>query len=197
MTFKEYLTSLGIEVATADKIVSGMPTNKFFLTSEENAETRLAKAKDQKDQLETDLANANKLVADLQKSVKDNEDASTKITQYQQEAEAAKTKQQEIEKTYAVKDALREAGATDVDYMIYKLGEVDLDKDGKVKDLDSKIKSLQESNPTWFPKNSEDQGADGKSGKGGYKPLDNGLPGGKEGTEEEAAQATFEAALGL
>lgn len=173
MTFEEYLKSLQLTEDQVKSIVDGMPANKLYITSEENADTRMAKLKEQKEQFETDLTNANKLVADLQKSVKDNEDATAKITQYQQEAADAKAAQAEIEKTYAIKDALRDAGAKDIDYMMFKLGTVETDAKGQIKDLDSKVKDLQKTLPDYFT--AKDDGD--KNSSGGYKPLDNRLDG--------------------
>ena len=192
MTFKEYLISLGIAEDKATEIVNGMPEKKLYITSEDNLEPRFNKLKEQKEQQDAELANANKLVADLQKSVKDNEDATAKITQYQQEATEAKAKQAEIEKTYAIKDALRTVGATDIEYMMFKLGDVELDDKGAIKDLESKVKSLQESNPDWF-KAAEAP----KEGQAGYKPIDTKLPEGNNPAPEAAAQAAFEAAVGI
>ncbi|MDT2818669.1 phage scaffolding protein [Vagococcus lutrae] len=192
MTFKEYLTGLGFSEEQVNSIVDGMPENKFYIANEENLDTRLAKLKEQKEQTDTELANANKLVQDLQKAVKDNEDATAKITQYQQEAAEAKAKQAEIEKTYALKDALREAGATDIEYMMFKLGDVELDENGAIKDLESKVKGLQESNPDWF-KAAEAP----KEGQAGYKPIDTKLEGGAAPTPEATALAAFEAAVGV
>lgn len=192
MTLKEYLISQGIAEDKANEIVEGMPEQKLYIASEENLDTRLAKLKEQKEQTDAELANANKLVTDLQKSVKDNEDATAKITQYQQEAAEAKAKQAEIEKTYAIKDALRTAGATDIEYMMFKLGDVELDDNGAIKDVDSKIKSLKEASPDWF-KTAEAP----KEGQAGYKPIDTKLEDGQVPAPEAAAQAAFEAAVGI
>lgn len=192
MTFKEYLTGLGLSEEQVNSIVDGMPENKFYITNEENLDTRLSKLKEQKEQTDAELANANKLVQDLQKAVKDNEDATAKITQYQQEAAEAKAKQAEIEKTYAVKDALRTAGATDIEYMMFKLGDVELDDNGAIKDLENKVKGLQEANPDWF-KAAEAP----KEGQAGYKPIDTKLEGGSVPNAEANAIAAFEAAVGI
>lgn len=192
MTFKEYLTGLGLSEEQVNSIVDGMPGNKFYITNEENLDTRLSKLKEQKEQTDAELANANKLVQDLQKAVKDNEDATAKITQYQQEAAEAKAKQAEIEKTYAVKDALRTAGATDIEYMMFKLGDVELDDNGAIKDLENKVKGLQEANPDWF-KAAEAP----KEGQAGYKPIDTKLEGGSAPNAEANALAAFEAAVGI
>ena len=174
--FKEYLISIGVAEEQATKVVSGMPAQKFYLASEEHLDDRYAKLKEQKDQMDADITAKDKLVADLQKTVSDNADAVTKIDEYKTAADAAQAKQSEIEKTYAVKSALTESGAKDVDYAIFKLGGVEkleLNKDGSIKGLENQVKSLKESSPDLFQ---ADSGADPKAG---YKPLDNKLEDGK------------------
>lgn len=193
MDFKEYLSSLGIEEKTVNSIVDGMPKNNLYIASEDNLDTRFSKIKEQKEQLESDLNTANNLVSELQKTVKNNEGATSKIEQYQKEAEEAKAARAETEKTYAIKDALREAGATDVEYMMFKLGDIEMADDGTVKDLDNKIKGLQESNADWFK--SSGNKPDGSDG--GYKPIDSKLEDGNPADPETAAQAAFEAAVGI
>ena len=67
------------------------------------------------------------------------------------------------------------------------------DKDGNVIDLDNKVKSLQEANPTFF------KSADPAPGQpNGYKVIDNKLQGGSgDPNPEQAATEAFEKALGL
>ena len=60
-------------------------------------------------------------------------------------------------KTSAVKEALTKEGAKDIDYLMFKLGDVELNKDGTIKDLDNKIKSLQESTPDMFESKEDDK----------------------------------------
>lgn len=196
MTFKEYLISMGIEEATAAKIEAGLPEQKLYLSQNENIDSRYSKAKDQRDQFEADLKSANELISQLQKTNKDNEDLQAQVSTYKKQAEEAESKQAAIIKEYAIKDALRDAGAKDVDYMMFKLGEVEVDKEGNIKDLDNKVKALKESTPDFFA--AADNGGGDKGGNAGYKPLDNSLEGGNGGTDPSTeAQATFEAALGL
>ena len=99
----------------------------------------------------------------------------------------------EEQKQYAIKEALNKEGVKDIDYMLYKLGEVETDKEGNIVDLDNKIKALKESNPTFFGTN--DKPADGTPT--GYQVVDNGLDEGKPSDPEATATADFEAALGL
>lgn len=178
--FKEYLISIGVAEEQATKVVSGMPAQKFYLASEEHLDDRYAKLKEQKDQMDADITAKDKLVADLQKTVSDNADAVTKIDEYKTAADAAQAKQSEIEKTYAVKSALTESGAKDIDYAIFKLGGVEkleLNKDGSVKGLDNQVKSLKEASPDLFQAGQQDD-----KNKNGYKTMDNKLDGDDKNT---------------
>ena len=42
------------------------------------------------------------------------------------------------------------AKGTDVDYLMFKLGDLEVDDEGNVKDLENKIKDLKASLPTFF-----------------------------------------------
>jgi len=130
-----------------------------------------------------DLKAANKLVTDLKKSNKDAEELQTKINDYEAQVKKLEAERVDERKTFTLKEALKEAGANDVDYMIYKLGDVEVDKEGNVIELENKIKSLKESNPSHFEVNdaatqTNDKGSDKKTN--GYQVLDNGLENGKQ-----------------
>lgn len=192
MTFKEYLISTGLTEEQATKVEQGMPEQNLYIANEENLDTRYSKLKEQKEQLESDLTTANKLVDDLKKSNKDTEDLQTKIDEYKTEMDQLKSDRAEEQKQYAVKEALTKEGVKDIDYMLYKLGEVETDKEGNIVDLDNKVKALKESNPSFF--GSDDKPANEPAG---YQVVDNGLDEGKPSDPEATATADFEAALGL
>lgn len=140
-----------------------------------------------------DLKTANATLTTLQKDNKDVETLQTEIANYKTKVEKLEIERTDERKTYAIKEALTKEGVSDVDYMMYKMGDVEVDKDGNVSDLDSKIKSLKESNPTFFGSQEEPQDKDNK----GYEPIDNKLDTGKQTNPEETATADFEAALGI
>jgi len=140
-----------------------------------------------------ELKEANKTIDGLKKANTDNEELQKSIDDYKAKAEQAQAELAQTKKDTAIESALREAGVTDVDYMRFKLGEVEVDKDGNIVDLDNKVKSLKESNPTFF--GTDDKPADGTPA--GYQTLDNGLENGKPSDPEATATADFEAALGL
>lgn len=193
MNFKEYLISVGLTEEQATKVEQDMPANKFYLATEENLDTRYTKLKEQKEQLENDLATANKLVGDLKKTNKDAEELQNKITEYEQQVQQLETERAEERKTYALKEALTKEGVSDVEYMLYKLGEVEVDKDGNIVDLDNKVKALKETNPTFFASEAKNN----EPGAPGYQVVDNKLDNGQPSDPVATASAEFEKSLGL
>ncbi|WP_334115996.1 phage scaffolding protein [Streptococcus parasuis] len=182
MTFKEYLISTGLTDEQATKVEQGMPAQKLYLASEENLDTRYTKLKEQKEQLENDLNAANKLVGDLKKTNKDAEELQQKITDYETKVQQLETERAEERKTYAIKEALQKEGVSDVEYMMFKLGELEVDKDGNVVDLDNKVKALKETNPAFF--STQDNGVLTDKQAPGYQVVDNKLDNGRN-TEPE------------
>lgn len=183
MDFKELLTKQGIDDEKAAAIIEAMQAKKIFTTTEENIEERFNKMKSQRDSAREELDAANALVDDLKKATDGNADAQKQIEEYKDTAEQLQGKLTSLEKTSAVKEALTKAGATDIDYALFKLGGVDsLElKDGKVVDLDNKVKELQEAMPTYFKgADDQDKGKNDDPGKGGFKVLDNKLKGGAD-----------------
>lgn len=132
-----------------------------------------------------DLKVANKLVDDLKKDNKDVEDLQEKIDDYEKEVEGLKEERVKEKTNYTLRERLKEAGAKDVDYMIYKLGEVELDKEGNIIELDNKIKSLVEENKDHFEVKEDKSDKDDDKNKGpGYEVIDNKLEDGDESTKE-------------
>lgn len=144
-----------------------------------------------------DLKAANKLVKDLKKENKDVEKLQDKIDSYEEEVETINAERLEERKTFTLKEKLKESGAKDVDYMLYKMGEVEADEDGNVEDLDNKIKELQEAHTGMFEveEGQEDTppGVDDK----GFTVFDNGLDDGQEPDPIQQAASEFEQSLGL
>lgn len=87
MDFKEYLQSKGLDVATAENIINGMAEHKLYITNEENAGTRLSKAKEKNKQYEEDLKNASTLIEQLKKDNVSAEDMKAKLTDYERQIE--------------------------------------------------------------------------------------------------------------
>lgn len=153
MNFKEYLTSKGVTEEQATQIVSGMPDEKFHLTSEEKLDDRYGKLKTQKEQLEEDLQNANQLVEDLKKSNKTNEDLQSQIDDYKNQLETVNAQRLDDQKNSAIELALTQSGALDnkAAKALLDLDKLELSDDG-LKGLDEQINSLKESKGFLFQK---------------------------------------------
>lgn len=178
MNFKELLIAQGITEDQASKIIEAMPANKLYIASEENLDIRFNKAKTDLEQAKADLGAANKLVDDLKKTNVDAEALQKKVTEYEDNLKKIEGERAQERKSYAIKEALSKTGASDMEYLMFKLGDVEVDKDGNIKDLDNKIKSLKEAHPTFFPAPPADPAKD--QTKGGYKPIDSKLPKGAD-----------------
>ena len=142
-----------------------------------------------------DLKTANDTINTLQQENKDVETLQTTINEYKDQITTLEAERADERKTYAVKEALQSAGVSDVEYMMFKLGEVEVDEEGNIKDLENKVKELQEANPTFFA--TKDEGDAGNDNLGGFQVLDNKLENGKQPDPAEAVVADFEKALGI
>ena len=146
-----------------------------------------------------ELTSANDLIAQLKKDSKGNEDMQGKITAYEGQVTDLQNQLAEAKLNSAIKIALLEAKAGDVDYLTFKLNEstkekgetLELDDSDHIKGWDDKLKGLQ----TQFPNMFEAGGGAG-GGEGEYKPYDpKGLPKGKDDktvTKEQFKSMTYE-----
>lgn len=121
---------------------------------------------------DSEIANANKLIDDLKKASKGNEDMQDKFTQYEQQNTQLQAELQETKIKSAIKVALMSEKAVDVDYLTYKLNEklkekgesLELDENDNIKGWSDKLSGLKTQFPTMFESAS--------SSKDGYKVLD-------------------------
>lgn len=100
-----------------------------------------------------ELTAANKMIDDFKRANKGNEEMQGKIAAYEKEVADLKTQLATAQVESAIKVALLEAKATDIDYMTFKLkedGELKLDDHGKIKGWDEKIASLKTKYPNHF-----------------------------------------------
>lgn len=117
-----------------------------------------------------ELSTANDTIEGLKKNNADNADLQQKVKDYEIEVANLKTAAANTKKEYALKDKLKEAGATDADYIIYKHGGLDkfvFDKDGAPIGLEDVLKPMREASPHLFK---------AAGGAGGYKPAGGGNP---------------------
>lgn len=153
MNLSEIFKAQGIEDEAASAILQAMKDNKIYTTGEENLDVRYGKVKTDLDGKTRELAEANRLITELKKAGQGSEDMQGKITAYEaQVAELEKDlKQTKLEA--AVKVALLSEKAADVDYMTYrlnKMGDIELDDNGQIKDWPDKIAALKTQFPNQF-----------------------------------------------
>lgn len=153
MTLEELLRSQGIADDSIAKILEAMKTNKIYTASEENLDVRYGKLNEKHENLSKQHKEAQALIEELKKSNGDNESLQTKVGEYQNKIAELTKELNESRVANAVKVKLLSEKAVDVDYLTYKLtqlGELSLDEDGNVKDLESKIESLKKQYPNQF-----------------------------------------------
>lgn len=176
MELKEVLTAAGLDDDQAAKVTTSLEENKLYVTDEENASVRLAKLKSERDEaiakrdeLQTsndELTGAKEefesKIAELEAAKGNDDEANTKLEELQKQLDEANNKNVTMTKQQKLSSALRAAGATDVDYVTYKLGGVDkveLDEDGNIKDWDKTLSGVQEAMPKYFVQEDTSQGA--------------------------------------
>ncbi len=168
MTIKELLINAGIAAEQADQIIASMTENKIYTASEENLDVRYGRLKSDHDSKLAELTEANKLIADLQKATKGNEDTQGKIDAYKTQVDQLQADLQETKLESALKVGLLAEKAQDVDYLTFKLkekGELQLDENDKIKGWDDLLSGLKTQFPTQF-----------EAGSGGKKVEENKLP---------------------
>lgn len=117
-------------------------------------------SKDKYSTLETDfngraseLEKANGLIEQLKKSAGKDSELQGRISDYESQIETLKHENEALKTENALKFALKDAGAVDVDYLIFKAkekGEIKLDEDGKIKGIDDLIAGLKTQIPSQF-----------------------------------------------
>lgn len=100
--------------------------------------------------LQAQIAENNTKLAELGEQEGNSDALNQKIKELQESNQALTDELAATTKTNAIHNALRDAGANDLDYLAYKLGEVEVDDKGVIKDLENKIKDLQTNHPTFF-----------------------------------------------
>ena len=153
MTINEILKARGLDDTAITSVLDDMKANKLFLSAEENLDIRYGKLKTQHEGAAKQLEEALATIETLKKSTKGQEEAQKQIAEHEAREQALLA---ELEKTKVLSEAkfaLKDAGALDVDYLLFKLqekGELALDEHGKLKDWDDKLAGLKTQIPTQF-----------------------------------------------
>lgn len=107
---------------------------------------------------DTEITNANNLIAELKKASKGNEDMQKKFTEYEAENAKLQAELAETKMKAALKVALMTEGAVDVDYLTFKLNEklkekgeaLEVDENDNIKGWTDKLSGLKVQFPTMF-----------------------------------------------
>ena len=153
MTLAEILKAKGIDENIINEVHEEMKSNKIYTASEENLDVRYGKLKTEHEGKLAELTEANNLIAEFKKNSKGNEGLQQKITDYESQVAQLQAENAQIKLDSAVKVALLEAKALDVDYLTFKLkekGELALDESEKIKGWEDKLSALKTQFPTQF-----------------------------------------------
>ena len=129
--------------------------------------------KERFDEVSGKLKEANSTIETLKKNNTDNEALQKEVTTYKEKVKTLEEAAANTVKEYALKDKLKEAGAVDANYIIYKQGGLDkftYDKDGNPVGIDDIVKPLKEASPHLFK---TEPGADYKPAGRGTHPAKN------------------------
>lgn len=133
-----------LEEDNVTKLLEEMKNNKIFTAKEENLDVRYGKLKEDFDALTKKSGEDIKLIEDLKKSSKNNEEMQAKFTEYDNTVAQLEAENRQLRIDSALKVELLggKAKQTDLDYLMYKIKqeykELDIDKEGKLKGFDVK-----------------------------------------------------------
>lgn len=153
MTLQEILKSQGLSEEQTQKIIGEMKQNKIFTASEENLDIRYGKLKTDFDNLTKQHGESTALIEQMKKDSAGNDTLQDKIKDYEGKIAALEQDLQKVRVDAALKVALLEARALDVDYLTFKVkekGEIVLSDDGKIKGIDDTIAALKTQYPIHF-----------------------------------------------
>jgi len=166
MTLNEILNANGIADDVVNAILAAMKENKIFTASEENLDIRYGKLKTDHEGVTKQLGEANATIDALKKSTKGQEEAQQKITAYEQQVAQLNQELADEKWRNRARLGLMQAGADDIDYVLYKLEE-GMTKEGKERKLTDAdeidgwsdlLKNVQTQLPQRFAKSENEDG---------------------------------------
>lgn len=116
------------------------------------------------------LKEAQKTIKTLQDANQDNADLQATIDQYKADNERLEAENKAIATRAKATEKLHGLGVTDVDYALFKLGDIELDVAGELKDFEAKFNAFKEAHPT-FVKSDEDPEPTPGAGIRGAQPV--------------------------
>lgn len=173
MTLEELLKSQGVGDEQVAGILKAMKENEIYTASEENLDLRYGKLKTEHDSLVAKDAESQKLISDLQKATKGQEEIQNQIADYKSRAEALEEELQRTKIDSAIKVGLLAENAEDVEYLTFKLKEklkekeqvLELDESGNIKGWAGYVEDLKTQLPSQFSSKADKGVIDG------FKPI--------------------------
>ena len=107
----------------------------------------------EKNGIQSQLTEAQQLIADLKKSNKGDETLQQKVTEYEGKITNLEAELQQTKIENAIQLVIRDEKGLDADYLTFKLkemGEISLDENGKINGIDEKISTLKTQFPAQF-----------------------------------------------
>lgn len=157
MTLQELLKAQNLTDEQVKGIIDAMKQNKIYTASEENLDVRYGKLKTDHDAMVAKDAESQKLIAELQKATKGQEDVQTKITEYEATIQKQQEELAEAKTESALKIALISAGVKpeSMEYLMYKLNndsdwKPKLNDKGRIVGIDDKLKACKTINKDCF-----------------------------------------------
>ena len=153
MTLQEILLAKGLSNEDIESVIGEMKQNKIFTAGEENLDIRYSKLKTDHDNLVAQHDESTKLIEQLKSGTKNIDTLQAKITAYESQITELQQTLKQTQLDSAVKVALMDAKATDVEYMTFRLkekGDLELDENGQIKGIDDRLAGLKTQYPAFF-----------------------------------------------
>lgn len=156
MTYIGLLKSQGLTKEQISAILLSMKENRIFITKEEKIEERYQKLKQQKNDMKIKLELAAITMADLKKSVTENEELKKKIKSHEDKIAALANDYEEKVKEMVMKDAilmkLTEARYPELLISKFDLSKLSMDIDGNISGIEDQLNIIKDTYKILFPK---------------------------------------------
>lgn len=147
-----------LEGEKAENLIKELKNNNLHFASEENLDIRYSKLKSDMEEKAKLYEESQKHIEELNQGLKSGEDLKIKQEEYEKRIEELEAENQNIRIQSALKQALTEAKATDLDYLTYKITNkfksenkpFELDETGGIKGLDEIIELEKKANSKFF-----------------------------------------------
>lgn len=157
MTVQELIKKY-LDNEKAEELLKDLKENNLHFASEENLDIRYGKLKTDMDEKSKLYTEAQKHIEELSKGIQSGDELKQKQSEYEQKILQLEAENRAIKVQSAVKQALLQAKATDLDYLSYKIESqlksenktLEIDDNGNIKGLDEIIDSAKKTNANFF-----------------------------------------------